>query len=58
MIKNKIKEKDFTISYRDAIELAGWINVTYHWAKISGGKNELHFVTIDDYDVELKVIDD
>lgn len=58
-IKDKLKNKDFTISYNDAIDLVEIMPIIYYWASEIGGPiSELMYIQLSDYsDVKLHIRD-
>ena len=57
---NKLKKKDFSITYEQAIDLAPVMNVSYEWVGLMGRKeSKLIYIELNDFsDVKLYIVDD
>ena len=57
-IKKRVMNKEFFISYEDAIELADNIDVTYIWIQSIGEEAVLQYITLGKYsEVKLRIMD-
>lgn len=54
-IIQKIKKRDFSISYEDAIDLIDVMSIEYFWVHIVGGNPTLSHIELTEFGVYLKI---
>lgn len=54
-LKKRIKEKNFSLTYKEAIDLGEVIDVDYEWVEAMGSPPLLAFVVIHHYNLRMTV---